>query len=163
MINDGEKWHHLALKNLSFLLKGITSNHKGDFYWLNCFQSYKNNINFKKMKMYIKNHDYCYVEMPREDYKILKYKHGKIWKYMKVPFIIYDMEFLFEKLSTCHNNPKRSWTTKINKHAPSGYSLFTHWSVDATKNRLDCYRGKEYMKKFCKDLKEHTKKIINYE
>ena len=48
-------------------------------------------------------------------------------KSMKVPFIIYaDLESLLEKMSTCHNNPKKSSTTKINKHTPSGYSLFTH-------------------------------------
>ena len=39
---------------------------------------------------------------------------------MKVPFIIYaDLESLLEKMSTCHNNPKKSSTTKINKHTPS--------------------------------------------
>ena len=30
---------------------------------------------------------------------------------------------------------------KKNKHMPSGYSLFTNCSFDATKNKLDCYRG----------------------
>ena len=37
MITDGEKWHYLAVKKLSALIKGITSNHRGDFYCLNCF------------------------------------------------------------------------------------------------------------------------------
>ena len=32
MITDGEKWHYLVVKNLPRLLKGITSNHKEDFY-----------------------------------------------------------------------------------------------------------------------------------
>ena len=36
-------------------------------------------------------------------------------------------------MSTCHNNPEKSSTTKINKHNPSGYSLFTHCSFDVTK------------------------------
>ena len=31
MITDGEKWHYLAVKKLSALLKGITSNHVGTF------------------------------------------------------------------------------------------------------------------------------------
>ena len=48
-------------------------------------------------------------------------------------------------------------------HTPSGYSLFTNCSFDATKNKLDCYRCKDCMKQFCKDLKEHAKTIINYE
>ena len=70
---------------------------------------------------------------------------------------------MLEKISTCYNNPEESSTTEINKHTPSGYSLFTHCSFDKTKNKLDCYRGKDCMKKFCKDLREHATKIINYE
>ena len=56
-----------------------------------------------------------------------------------------------------------SSTTKINKHTPSGYSLFTHCSFDKTKNKLDYYRGDNCKEKFCKDLREHATKIINYE
>ena len=53
---------------------------------------------------------------------------------MKVPFIIYaDLESLLEKMSTCHNNPEKSSTTKINKRKPSGYSFFTQCSFDKTK------------------------------
>ena len=43
---------------------------------------------------------------------------------MRLPFIIIaDLECLLEKVNTCHNNPEKSSTTKINKHTPSGYSL----------------------------------------
>ena len=66
--------------------------------------------------------------MPKEDNKI----YGE--KSMKVPFIIYaDLESLLEKMSTCHNNSEKALTTKTNKHTASGYSLFTHCSVDTTK------------------------------
>ena len=100
--------------------------------------------------------------MPKEDNKVLKYNHGE--KSMKVPFIIYaDLESLLEKMSTCHNNPEKSSTTKINKHTLSGYSSFRKCSFDATKNKLDCYRSKDCMERFCKILKEHVTKIINYE
>ena len=38
-----------------------------------------------------------------------------------------DMEFLLEKIDTCHNNIEKSSTTKVNnKQTASGYSLFTH-------------------------------------
>ena len=52
------------------------------------------------------------------------------------------LESLLEKMSTYHNNPEKSSTTKINKHGLSGYSLFTHCSFDLTKSKLDCYAGK---------------------
>ena len=74
--------------------------------------------------------------MPKEDNNVLKCNYGE--KSMKVLFMIYvDMESLLEKMSTSYNNPKKSLATKINKHTPSGYSLFTHCSFDVTKNNLD--------------------------
>ena len=78
-------------KKFSALFKGITSNHKGDFYCLNCFCSYTTENKLKKHEKLCENHDYCYVEMPKEDNKILKYNHGE--KSMKIPFTIYaDLE-----------------------------------------------------------------------
>ena len=50
MITDNEKWHYLAVKNISGLLRGITSNHDGDFYCLNCFHSYTTKKNLKSIK-----------------------------------------------------------------------------------------------------------------
>ena len=66
-------------------------------------------------------------------------------------------------MSTCINNPNESSTTKINKHIPSGYSIFTSCSFNESKNKLNYYRGKDCMKKFCKDLRTHATKIINFE
>ena len=41
MITDGDcNWHYLAVKSISRLLRGITSNHNGDFHCLNCLNSY---------------------------------------------------------------------------------------------------------------------------
>ena len=64
-------------------------------------------------------------------------------------------------MKTCHDNRKKLSATKINKHKPSGYSLFTHSLFDTTKDKLDYYRGKNCMKTFCLDLKEHSAKLIN--
>ena len=81
-----------------------------------------------------------------------------------MPFTIYaDLECLLEKMSTCQNNPNKSSTTKINKHTPSGYSIFTNCSFDESKNKISYYRGDDCMKTFCKDLRDHSTKIINYE
>ena len=108
---------------------------------------------------HVLNHDYCYVEMPNEDNKILRYNDGK--NSLKVPFIIYaDLESLLNKMSTCHNNPEKVWTTKINEHTPSGYSLF-QCSLDLTKSNLGYYKRKDCMKKFCEDMKEYATEIIN--
>ena len=92
-------------KSLSALVRGITGNNNGDFYCLNCFKSYTTENKLKNHKKICENHDYCCVEIPEKDNKILKYNHGE--KSMKVPFIIYaDLESLLEKMNICHNNPK---------------------------------------------------------
>ena len=70
---------------------------------------------------------------------------------------------MLEKISTCQYDPNKSSTTKINKHMPSGDSIFTSCSFDESKNKISYYRGDDCMKKFCKDLREHSTKIINYE
>ena len=99
--------------------------------------------------------------MPTKDNNTMKYDQEE--KSIKLPFIIYaDLECLLEKISTCQNNLNESSTTEINKHTPSGYSLFTHCSFDKSKNKFDYYRGKDCMKKFCKDLRTHATKLINY-
>ena len=54
MISDGQKWHYLVVKNLSRLLRGITSNLKEDFYCLNCFHSYRTKNKLEAYKKYVK-------------------------------------------------------------------------------------------------------------
>ena len=163
MITDGTaNWYYLAIKNISGLLRGITSNHNGDFYCLNCFHSYTSKRKLKKHERVCKDHDFCDTLIPDEDNKILKYKPGE--KSLKVPFIIYvDLEFLLKKINTCQNNPEKSYTEKKAMHKPSGYSLVACCSFDKSKNERKYYRGKDCMKMFCKDLKEQAMKIINYE
>ena len=162
MISNGENWHYLVVKSLSGLLTGITSDHKEDFYYLNCFHSYRTKNKLEEHKKICENHDYCRAEMPTNDNNKIKYNQGE--KSIKLPFIVYaDLECLLEKMSTCYNNPEESSITKINKHTPSGYSIFTHCSFDKSKSKLNYYRGEDCMKKFCKDLREHATKIINCE
>ena len=77
MITDGEKWHYTALKSeqtedglirhtksLSRLFRGITSNHKGDYYCLNCLHSFRSYNILKKHEKLYENNDYSYIEMP---------------------------------------------------------------------------------------------------
>ena len=92
MINDGKKWHYLTVKKLFSLFFKITSKHNGEFLCLNCFHSYATKNKLKKHKNVCKNHDFCYIEMPKKDNKILKYNQGK--KSMRVHIIIdVDLEF----------------------------------------------------------------------
>ena len=77
MISNAENWHYLIVKNLSRLLRGITSNHDGDFYCLNCFHSYRTKNKLDTHKKICENHDYCHVEMLTSDNNIIKYNQGE--------------------------------------------------------------------------------------
>ena len=97
MISNGENWNYLVVKSLNGLLKGITSNHKEDFYCLNCFCAYSMRNKLEEHKKICENHNYCNVEMPNENNKIIKYNQGE--KSIKLLFIIYaDLECLLEKM-----------------------------------------------------------------
>ena len=97
MIPDGEtNWHYLAVKSISGLLREITSNHNGDFYCSNCFDSYTSERKLKKHERTCKDHDFCNPIIPDEYNKILEYETGE--QSLKVPSIIYaDLECLLKK------------------------------------------------------------------
>ena len=63
MITDGKKWHYCAVTNSSALLKGNSSNHKGDFYFLNCSYATKNKL--KEHEKICNNHNSCHTEMSK--------------------------------------------------------------------------------------------------
>ena len=104
MISNGENWHYLVVKNLSRLLRGISSNHDGDYYCLNCFHSYMTENKLNAHKKVCENHDCCNIEMASPNNNIIKYNSGE--KSLELPFIIYaDLESLLKKIDTCYNNP----------------------------------------------------------
>ena len=98
--------------------------------------------------------------MPNEDNKILQYNYGE--KPLKVPVIIYAEKVSWKKMHSCQNNLEKSYTEK-KTITIYYYSLFTNCSYDAIKNKLDCYRRKNCMERFCKDWRENSIKIIEYE
>ena len=105
MIGDGEKYHYLAVTNLSALLQGISSNHEGDFYCLNCFNSYTSKNKLKGHEEICNNHDSCRVEMPNWVEKILQYNPGE--KSLKAPFAVYlDLESLLKEEQLAKTIPK---------------------------------------------------------
>ena len=135
MITDGTtNWHCLALKNISWLLRGITSNHNGDFYCLNCLHSYRTKSILKNHEKICKIHDFCNLKMPDVDNNTLKNKPGK--KSLKNAFIIYaDLECLLLKTNTCNINPIKSYTKAKALNKPSGYSLLTSCSFDKSESK----------------------------
>ena len=118
IISNGEKQsHYLTVKKLSALLRGATSKHHADFYYLNCLYFFATEL--QKLELYKKvceNKDFCNIIIPLEDTKILEFNQYQ--KSDKAPFIIYaDLEciILMEKIDGeidgFKNNPESSSTT----------------------------------------------------
>ena len=161
MITDSNNiWHYLAVKSLPALFRGIKSSKNGDFYCLNCFNSYSILNKLKRHERICNNHDCCRIDMPKENEKI-KYLPGE--KLLKAPCIVYsDLECLLEKVQSCQNNPKNSHTERKAKHESSGYACSLICSFDNTKNKSYFYSEKNCIEKYCKDLKELGMEIINF-
>ena len=68
MILSEEKkgWHYLVIKKLSALLHVITSQHKGDFYSLNCLHSFWTENILKSHEKVCKNKDFYGIVVPSE-------------------------------------------------------------------------------------------------
>ena len=96
MITNSKKSHYLAVTNLSALLEGTSSNHKEDFYYSNCFNSYTTN-KLKEHEEICNNNDSCWIDMPSLAEKTLKYNPGE--KSLKAPFEIFiHLEFILKKI-----------------------------------------------------------------
>ena len=152
MITDGKKWHYLAVTNLSALLQGNSSNHEGDFYCLNCFNSYTTKNKLKEHEEICNNHDSCRIEMPKWVEKILKYNPGE--KSLKVPFAIYlDLECLLKK-----NNLAKIILKNLTQRKMLYMSLLVGQCLQDV-NRGNYFRGKD-----CNEnCIERAMKIINHE
>ena len=97
------------------------------------------------MKKVCKNKDFCSVEIPSDDNKILEFNQYR--KFDKAPFIIYeDLGYLIEKADECKNYPENSSTTKVGEHIPSGFSMSTMLSFKSKENKHDVSRCKNCMK-----------------
>ena len=74
MITDGNKRHYLDVSNLCALLEGKLPNHHGDFYCLNCFDSYTTENKLKEREEICNNHDSYYklkemIPLTRENFQ----------------------------------------------------------------------------------------------
>ena len=113
----------------------------------------------------------CVLRTLLKYYNLIKIKNlikhhsligNDLWQVLyQILLKIYLKEFI-EKTDGCKNNPENSFTTKICKHIPSGYSMSTILSFKSMKNKHDVHRGKDCMKKFCEFLRERVRKISNF-
>ena len=149
-ISDGKgTWHYIAIKSIPALLKGISSSHKGDYYCLNCFNSYRTKQKLDDHEKLCGNHAFAKLNMPEEKNKFISSTLGK--NTLKNPFIIYaDFECLLKPMDTCDNIPDNSYTTRKNVHTPCGFSILTSYAYDKNLNEHIYFRGKYCLSMFSK-------------
>ena len=77
--DETSNWHCLAVKSISGLLRGITSNHNSDFHCLNCIHSYTTEEKLRKYERICNDNDFCHSIMPDK-----KKKKSKIHFWRKI-------------------------------------------------------------------------------
>ena len=66
-------------------------------------------------------------------------------------------------MDACDDNPEQSYTTRVGKHEAFGFSIVAKSPLTDIKEKNICYRGEDWMEKYCKKLREWVMKIVNYE
>ena len=157
MIGGGIKYHYFAVTNLSVLFQGNLSNHRGDFYCLNYFNSYTTKNKLKEHEEMCNNHNTCNIEMPDWVNKFIKHNPGE--KSLKVLHAIFlDLECILKKLKSIQNNPEKSYTEK----KPDISLLVGHYIQDVhlikKKINLITIEEKIVLKNYVKNLKKVQRK-----
>ena len=149
--NNENNWHYVAIKNMSRLIGGVTSDNHGDFFCRNCMHSYRTKNALKKHERLCNNHNHCETIMPKPGKNILKFRSYD--KSTHIPHIIYaDLEAIKKEIQSCQPNPKDSYTEKKNAHIACSYALHMIRTYD--ENMISSYRGANSMSKFAKALKK---------
>ena len=96
IITSKERWHYIAVKTLSVLLRGITSKTNGDFYCLNCCYSFRTKKKRGSHRKVRESKNFGNILMSFEDTKILEFDQYQ--QLDKAAFIIdVDLEWLIKK------------------------------------------------------------------
>ena len=149
MITDGKKWHYFAVKSLSVLLRGITSNHNGDFYCLNCFHSCRTE---KKTQKAWKSMQWSCLLLCWNAWWRQQNMEIQLWR-KAIKSSVYDLCWLGVfgwKMHSCQNNLEKSYAEK----KLSTHLLVTHClqivHLMQQKTNLIVTEGKTARKSFVK-------------
>ena len=93
------------------LIRGVTSNHHGDFFCRNCMHSYRTENALKKHERLCTNHDYFETVMPKPSKNILKFNSND--KSLHMPHVIYaDAEVILKNKYNHANLIQKTLTLK---------------------------------------------------
>ena len=73
--DNHDNWHYIAVKNISRLCRGVTSNNNGDHYCLNCLHACRAKNALIRHEKICNDHSYCNPLMPKQGKNIFKHTH----------------------------------------------------------------------------------------
>ena len=167
MIEDGEKRHYTAIKNISRLLKSLYATHKGAYHFcMNCLNGFRTASARDKHYEHCSSNGHLKVTMPTEKEKWLKFHDGQCQ--FKVPFMMYaDFESILKPVNERYRDKmnrmkvgrkgKAPYTEKINTHVPSGWCVHSKFAYRDVPDPLKMYQGKDCVEKFVEYIEEEVK------
>ena len=72
-----------------------------------------------------------------------------------------DFESILEPINSCSPDPMGPYTDKIEKHTPSGFSVYSKFAYGEVENPLKLYRGEDCVQVFCNYIKEEARRLYN--
>ena len=126
MIEDGQKRHYTAIKDISRLLKSLNAPHRGAYHFcMNCLNGFRKSSARDKHYEYYSSNGHVKVKMSTEKEKWLKFRDGHYQ--FNVSFTLYaDFESILKPVDERYRNRmnrmkagrkgKVSCTKKINTH-----------------------------------------------
>ena len=160
LISKGGIRHYTAIKSLSRLLSRSNSKHHGKQYFCtNCLQSFILESSRDEHEAYCENNEAVRVEMLRNG-STIEFCDGQ--NQFKVPFIMYaDFESILEPIQGPNPEPTGPYTSKVTKHSPSGWRVYSIFAYRKVKDPLGLYRGKDCLEKFCDYIIQEANRLYH--
>ena len=153
MISEDGINHYTAIKTLSRLLSSSNSKHKHkQHFCTNCLQGFDQELSRDQHRVYCEDNETVRVKMPRKGSKI-EFCDGQ--NQFKVPFIMYaDFESILEPIQGPNPEPTGPYTSKVTKHSPSGWCVYSKFAYGEVNDPLKHHRGKDCLEKFCDYIRQ---------
>ena len=125
MIEDGERRHHTAIKNISRLLSKLNEKTKRAYHFcMNCLNGFRTGSARDKHYVYCSTNGHVKVKMATEKEKWLKFHDGQYQ--FKVPFMLYaDFERILKPVNERYRDRMNTMKTERKGKAPYGKDKHT--------------------------------------
>ena len=72
-----------------------------------------------------------------------------------------DFELILEPIQGPNSEPTGPYTSKVTKHSPSGWCVYSKFMYGEVKDPLRLYRGKDCLEKFCDYIRQEANRLYH--